>query len=69
MQTKLYLFIIALLAVTFGCYIYLFPPVKPTPMPAGKNQPVCVDCQVETVGEPIGHFKKVVEKNKYNTRK
>jgi hypothetical protein len=64
-----YVFLIALLIIAFGVYIYFFPPVRSTnatPNASGDNQPVCVECATETVGEPINHFKKVVENYRDN---
>jgi hypothetical protein len=64
MQKNPLIIVIALLAVSFGAYVYFYPPVKnPKPIYNPEAPPVgnCVDCEKETEGQTFTHFSSVVK--------
>ena len=64
MQKNHLTLIIALLAVSFGAYIYFYPPVKKEKLVTDKEVPPvadCVDCTEETEGQTFTHFSDVVK--------
>lgn len=64
MQKNHLTFIIALLAVSFGAYVYFYPPVKKEKTVTDKEVPPianCVDCVEETEGQTFTHFSEVVK--------
>lgn len=77
MQQKYLIITIAALAISFGIYIYLFPPQNRTNPDTGDpvqevvvdtsgSNIICMDCTDQTLGQPIEHFRDVLKNYRTN---